>query len=130
MNDPLPPPRRTHGLARSFAFAFAGIATLITTQRNARVHVAAAVVAVTLGLWLGLGRLEWAMLTLAIAAVLVLEGLNTAIEAAVDLASPQLHPLAKRAKDVAAGMVLLAAIASLVLGVLIFGPRLLERLGG
>ena len=75
--------------------------------------------------WLRITALEWAVLVLAMALVLVLEALNTAVELTVTLASPERHPLAKAAKDVAAGMVLIAAIASVVVGVVILGPRLI-----
>jgi diacylglycerol kinase len=134
VNPPLPdpptepkPPR--HGLVRSFYFAFAGLWFLLRTQRNARIHVAVGAAACAVGLWLGITRVEWAIIVCAICGVLILEGLNTAIEAAVDLASPNVHPLAKHAKDLAAGMVLIAALGSAVLGLLILGPPLWRRLG-
>jgi diacylglycerol kinase len=100
---------------------------LFRTQRNARIHVVVGAVACALGWWLHISRLEWALVVLTIASVLILEGLNTAIEAAVDLASPDVHPLAKVAKDVDAGMVLIAAFAAVVIGVLIFAPPLAEK---
>ena len=117
------------GLVRSFYFAFAGIAYLFRTQRNAWIELAIGIVACAVAGWLGITRAEWGVLILTIACVLILEGLNTALEAAVDLASPQLHPLAKTAKDVTAGMVLIAAIASVIVGLLILGPPLWGRLG-
>ena len=75
-------------------------------------------------------QLPWGLVLLGvmIAIVLILEGLNTALEAAVDLASPRIHPLAKSAKDLAAGMVLIAALASIAVGLLILGPPLLDKL--
>lgn len=115
-------------LFASFRHAGAGLAHLLRSQRNARIQVAIAVAAVVLGAWLGLSPLEWAILVLTIALVLVLEGLNTAVELAVDLASPERHPHAKAAKDLAAGMVLLSAIASVAIGLALFGPPLLRRL--
>jgi diacylglycerol kinase len=118
-----------HGLVGSFGFAFAGIAYLFRTQRNARIHAVVAVIVCVLAAWLRVTRIEWAILILAIACVLILEGLNTALEAAVDLASPRIHPLARIAKDVTAGMVLIAAIASVLIGLLILGPPLWSRLG-
>jgi diacylglycerol kinase len=132
------PPPRLHRRARifsirvvrSFYFAAAGVAYLFRTQRNARIHASIGAAVIALAAWLGVSRVEWAILALSIAAVIILEGLNTAIEAAVDLASPQVHPLAKVAKDVAAGMVLVAAIASAVVGGLILGPSLWNRLFG
>lgn len=117
-------------IIRSFAFAFAGLAYLFRTQRNARIELAIGVLACALGAWLGIGRVEWAILVFTIALVLILEGLNTAIELAVDLASPNLHPLARSAKDLAAGMVLVASIASIAIGLLILGPLLWQRLFG
>jgi diacylglycerol kinase len=117
-------PARRHGLFRSFYFAFAGLGFLFRSQRNARIELAIGAVACGLAAWLGISRAEWAVLVFTIALVLILEGLNTAVEAAIDLASPQLHPLAKAAKDLAAGMVLIAAIASILVGLLILGPPL------
>ncbi|KPV50555.1 diacylglycerol kinase, partial [Kouleothrix aurantiaca] len=81
-------------------------------------------VAVALGLVLGLGRYEWLVLLITITMVLAAEGVNTAVEAAVDLAAPGYHPLAKIAKDVGAGTVLLTAIASVLIGLLLFLPHL------
>ena len=127
---PAGPATRRHGLIGSFRFAFAGIAHLFRTQRNARIHAVVAVIVCLLAGWLRATPTEWAILVLSIACVLILEGLNTALEAAVDLASPQIHPLAKVAKDVTAGMVLIAAIASLIVGLLILGPPLWARLAG
>lgn len=117
-------------IVRSFGFAFAGVAYLLRTQRNARIHVVAGALACWVAAWLRIGRLEWAVLVFTIALVIILEGLNTAIEAAIDLASPEVHPLAKAAKDLAAGMVLVAAIASVAVGLLILGPPLWGRLFG
>lgn len=122
--DAPPRPARRHGLVRSFYFAFAGLGFLFRSQRNARIELAIGAVACVLGAWLRISRAEWAVLVFTIALVLILEGLNTAVEAAIDLASPQRHPLAKAAKDLAAGMVLIAAIASIAVGLLILGPPL------
>jgi diacylglycerol kinase len=128
--SPPAPPRRRHGLIASFRFAFAGIGYLFRTQRNARIHAAVAVIVCLLGAWLRVTRGEWAILVLTIACVLILEGLNTALEAVVDLASPQIHPLAKIAKDVTAGTVLIAAVAAVTVGLLILGPPLWVRVAG
>ncbi|HEX8916461.1 MAG TPA: diacylglycerol kinase family protein [Humisphaera sp.] len=113
-------------VARAFRYAGAGVSYLFRTQRNARIHAVIGTAAVGLAAWLRIGRVEWAILVLTIASVIILEGLNTAIEAAVDLASPKYHPLAKVAKDVAAGMVLVAAVAAVAVGLLILGPPLWE----
>ena len=95
------------------------------TQENARIHLGATVVTVAGGVFFGISRGEWMAVVLAIGLVLTAEAFNTAIEAVVDLASPEQHPLAGRAKDVAAGAVLLAAVTAVVVGVLVFGPHLL-----
>ena len=124
----LPPSSPLSRFFRSFYFAFAGLSFLFRTQRNARVHACLGAVACALALWLHVSRVEWAVLVFTIALVLILEGLNTAVEAAIDLASPQVHPLAKAAKDLAAGMVLIAAMASVAVGLLILGPPLWRKL--
>jgi diacylglycerol kinase len=116
------------GLIRSFGFAFAGIGAMLRTQRNAQIHTAATVVVALAGLFFGASLGEWIVLILSIALVLSLEALNTALEAVVDLVSPQPHPLAKKAKDVAAGAVLIGAIGAAVIGCLIFIPKLLALL--
>jgi diacylglycerol kinase (ATP) len=110
---------------RSFKFAGAGIVTLIRTQPNARVHVVLGLLAGWLAYVLALSPLECAVLAVTIGLVLVTEAINSAIESAVDLASPSIHPLARQAKDVAAGAVLLSAVTAVVVGLALFGPRLL-----
>jgi diacylglycerol kinase len=117
-------------LLRSFGYAFAGIAYIVRTQRNARIELAIGVGAVLLALWLGLTPLEWAVLAITIALVLALEWVNTSLELAVSLASPERHPSAKAAKDVAAACVLLGAITSVVVGLLLFAPRLVSHIPG
>jgi diacylglycerol kinase len=115
---------------KSFGYALNGVAYILRTQRNARIELAVGLVAVLLGLWLGLTSLEWAVLVITIALVVVLEWVNTSLELAVSLASPERHPSAKAAKDVAAACVLLGAITSVVVGLLLFVPRLVPRLPG
>ncbi len=117
-------------MLKSFGYALHGVAYILRTQRNARIELAVALAAVVLGLWLGLTSLEWAVLAITIALVLVLEWVNTSLELAVSLASPERHPSAKAAKDVAAACVLLGAITSVVVGLLLFAPRLVPRLPG
>ena len=114
-------------LIRSFYYAFVGLGYLLRTQRNARIELSIGAVACALAAWVHISRAEWAVLVFTIALVLILEGLNTAVEAAIDLASPTFHPLAKAAKDLAAGMVLIAAMASVGVGLLILGPPLWAR---
>jgi diacylglycerol kinase len=113
------------GRLRSFGYAFSGIGTLIRSQPNARVHAAATAIVMAGGFLLGLSRLEWCVVVLTVAAVWTAEALNTALECLADAASPEFHPLVKKAKDVAAGGVLVTALGSVVVGLLVFGPRLL-----
>lgn len=121
------PPRAPSRLA-AFRFAFEGWWHVLRTQPNARIHAAFSVAVFVLGIWLGIGRLEWAILFLTVGAVWMAEFANTALEAVVDLASPELHPLAKVGKDVAAATVLVGAGTSVVVGLLVLGPPLWERL--
>jgi diacylglycerol kinase len=113
-----------HSRALSFRHAFAGWWYVIRTQRNAWIHTVVSLAVALVALWIGLSRQEWAIIILTIAAVWTAEILNTALEAVVDLASPQHHPLAKVGKDVGAAAVLIAAAASVVVGLLILGPPL------
>jgi diacylglycerol kinase (ATP) len=128
-----PPPRRRidrgmRSLIAAFGYAFAGVWYMISTQRNAQIHTLIAACAVALGLTLGLERWEWLSLVLVITMVLAAEGVNTAVEAAVDVATSVHHPLAKVAKDVAAGTVLICAIAAVIVGCIVFLPHLLSML--
>lgn len=107
---------------RSFVYALRGVRTLIFSQPNARIHALATLLAVGVGLAADLGRLEWALVILAIVGVWGAEALNTALELLCDVASPDFHPLVEKAKDIAAGAVLMAALGAAVLGVLVFGP--------
>lgn len=118
---------RSRNLFDSFRFAGAGLWYSLRTQRNMRIHLLIAVGVVTLGLALGLSRVEWAILMLTIGFVLVSELLNTVAEALVDLISPTYHPRAKIVKDVTAAVVLLGAIISVIVGLLILGPPLWQR---
>jgi len=119
---------RSANLLDSFRYAFAGIDHVLRSQRNARIHLAVATTVVIVGLFFRLSRWEWVVIILTIGFVLVSEVLNTVVEAAVDLASPEVHPLARIAKDTAAGAVLLAAATAVIIGLLILGPHLLEWL--
>src|SRR5579884_1154189 len=119
---PASPSRAT--FLRSFVHAWDGIVYAFLTQRNARVHLAAAIGATALGIVLRLSAVEFALIALAIMAVMAAEMINTVVEALVDLVTSDYHPLARVAKDVAAGAVLLCAIFSVVIGLLVFGPHL------
>jgi diacylglycerol kinase (ATP) len=114
--------------ARSFRFAFAGWWFVLRTQRNAWIHAVISVAVIILALWLGLGRRDWVLLVLAITLVWTAELINTALEAVVDLASPDDHRLARIGKDVGAAAVLIASCAAVIIGILILGPPLIDRL--
>lgn len=109
---------------RSMGYAFEGIWYGISTQRNMKIHLTVAPIVLILGAIVSITWVEWCIIILVIAAVMSLELVNTAIEALVDLESPHYHPLAKVAKDVAAGAVLIMAIASIFIGCIIIMPKL------
>lgn len=111
------------GRLRSVRYAVRGVAIMIRSQHNAWLHAVATAGVVALGLATGLSAAEWCWIVLAIMAVWIAEGLNTAFEFLTDVASPTFHPIAGKAKDVAAGAVLLAAIGAAIIGALVFGPR-------
>ncbi|MCM3091422.1 MULTISPECIES: diacylglycerol kinase family protein [unclassified Cytobacillus] len=115
---------RKHSVLKSFAFAFSGIRTALFNERNLQIHLAVAVAVIFFGGYFGISRLEWIIIILAIGGMLSLELLNTAIERAVDLATEDYHPLAKQAKDIAAGAVLVFAIVSIIVGGIIFLPKI------
>ena len=128
MAEPTAPrPGRLRRRVASFGHAFRGIAVALGSEVHLRFHAAATVAALGLGLYVGLGRLEWALVALAIGAVWSAELLNTAVEALTDLVSPDYHALAGKAKDVAAGAVLVVALGALAVGLLVFGPPLWAR---
>ncbi|GAB4150457.1 MAG: diacylglycerol kinase [Candidatus Promineifilaceae bacterium] len=117
-----------HSRARSFSYAFQGWAYVLRTQRNAWIHAFVTLVVLALAFWLRLPRVEWAILLLTLMAVWMAELINTALESVVDLTMPDPHPLAKIAKDVAAAAVLVGALAAVLIGLLILGPPLWQRL--
>jgi len=116
-------------LIRSFGYAFAGIGHGLQTQANLRIHILAAAGVIIAGLLLQLSTIEWAVLVVTIMIVMSAELFNSAIEAAVDRVGSEPHPLSKVAKDMAAGAVLIAALGAVIVGLLIFGPRLLAVIG-
>ena len=125
MTEPDPSQRPTLvRCLRSFGPAFAGLRHLVATQPNARVHLGFAVLAVGLGFWFRSPAGEWVAVILCIGLVLMAEAFNTALEALADAVHPERHPLVGQAKDCAAAAVLASALASAVIGVILFGPRL------
>lgn len=113
---------------RAFRYAFQGWGYVLRTQRNMWIHSLIAAVVFVLGLWLKLSLQDWAIITLTAALVFIAEFINTSIEAIVDLATEEHHPLAKIGKDVGAAAVLVAALAAVIVGFLILGPPLWLRL--
>jgi diacylglycerol kinase (ATP) len=114
--------------AHSFRYAFSGWWFVIRTQRNAWIHAVISIAVIIVSFWLGLGERDWAVIVVAIAMVWTAEFLNTALEAVVDLASPEQNKLARVGKDVGAAAVLIAAGSAALIGFLILGPPLWQRL--
>lgn len=114
---------------RSFGYAFRGIGMLFG-QPNACIHAAVTAVVILCGLWLGLAAWEWSVVALCIGGVLMAEAFNTAIEALCDKVSPDYDPLIGRAKDLAAGAVLLFVIAAVVAGLVVFLPKFMALCKG
>lgn len=116
-------------LYKSFGYAFQGIFNTIRTERNIKIHCVAAILVTIFGIWLQISKTEWMICFILFGLILALELVNTAVEATVDLFTEERKPLAKKAKDAAAGAVLVAAIFATVIGILIFIPKLLEVAG-
>ena len=113
---------RISALVKSFYYAISGLLTALRLGRNIKVHCLAALVVIVAGMIVGLHLIEWAILVVMIAQVMTAELINSALEFVVDLVSPHYHTLAKYAKDIAAGAVLLSASAAIIVGGLIFWP--------
>ena len=110
----------------SFKYAFKGIATLFKSEINARIHLIFTILVIPMGFYFQVAHWEWCILILCIVLVLSAEAVNTAIEKLTDLVSPNYHPLAGQAKDVAAAAVLFLAIGAAIIGLLIFIPKISE----
>jgi diacylglycerol kinase (ATP) len=119
--------RRAPTIFDSFNYAFEGIIHVLRTQRNLRIHFAIAVLVLVLALVVNVTKLELIVLLIAIAFVLIAEMLNTAIEAAIDIATTSFDPMAKLAKDIAAGAVLIASVNALAVGYLVFSNKIADR---
>jgi len=120
-------PRRAPSLIESFNYAFEGIIHVLRTQRNMRIHFAVALAVLIAGLAVDVSRLELIALLLAIAFVLIAEMINTALEAAIDVATTSFDPMAKLAKDIAAGAVLIATVNAIAIGYLVFSGQVANR---
>jgi diacylglycerol kinase (ATP) len=118
--------RRTPAVLQSFNWAFEGVIHVLRTERNMRIHFALATAVLILAFSYGVTKLELMALLVAISFVLIAEMVNTAIEATIDLATTSFDPLAKMAKDIAAGAVLIASVNAVVIGYLVFADRLTE----
>ena len=118
------PPFTFQARASSFVYAFQGIKLLLLREHNAWLHIVAGTVACALGWWLGISRAEWCLVAFAIGEVLAAEAFNTAIEILADAVSPGQNPAVGRAKDLAAGGVLLTSLAAAAVGLMIFLPKL------
>lgn len=113
----------------SLGYALAGWLYMLRRQKNTRIMSVASLVVMGLALWLRIGAVEMALIIVTITIVWLAEFVNAGIEAAVDLASPEIHPMAKVGKDVASAAVLLGVVASVLVGILLLGPPLLLKLG-
>lgn len=111
---------------RSFGFALRGLGFVVRTQPNARIHLAAAAAVVLAGLGFGIAREDWLWIASAIALVWFAEATNTAFEHLCDAVSPEFHPAVEKAKDVAAGAVLICAGYAVVVGLFVFVPQLAD----
>lgn len=119
---------KTQALSKSFANAINGIFLFISHDRNGKIHMVIAAIVVIAGLFFRVNNIEWAILLLCISIVVGLEMINHAIENVCDVVHENLHPLVKTAKDVAAGAVLWSVIISVIIGVLIFLPKIMSSL--
>ena len=119
--------RRGPSILESFNFAFEGVIHVLRTQRNMRIHFASAAIVLIAAVAVGVGRLELMALLLAISFVLIAEMINTALEAGIDVATTSFDPLAKLAKDIAAGAVLIATVNAVAVGYLVFSDKIVNR---
>jgi undecaprenol kinase len=109
-------------LWKSFSFALSGIQTALLTERNMRIHLLVSIVVIGCSIFFSISKLEWLFVIVAIGGIFSLEMMNSAIERVVDLITAEYHPLAKQAKDLAAGAVFIYAVITVVIGIIIFIP--------
>ena len=110
--------------------AVCGVVYALASQRNMKIHLIAALLVVAAGLFLGLNRVEWSVIILTVTAVWAAEIMNTSLEKVVDLLSPQYNVVAGRAKNISAAAVLVTALGAVLVGIMIFGPRIIQWLEG
>jgi undecaprenol kinase len=118
--------RKPIPLMKSFSFAINGIRLAIKQERNIRIHLSVSIVVFVAGIAFSISTVQWLFVLFAIGGMIALELMNTAIERLVDLVTLEFHPLAKQAKDLAAGAVFCYAIMSVIIGIIIFGPYILR----
>jgi len=116
------------GRVRSFRCAIRGLRVMIVSQHNAWIHALATIIVLLVSGYFPLTRAEWCWIIVAIVSVWTAEALNTAFEFLTNVASPEFHPLAEKAKDVAAGAVLITAIGSALIGLIVFGPYVIATI--
>ena len=117
--------KKKQRLAKSFYYAIEGILYVVKNERNMQIHTAVAIFAVIAGCWFRISVHDWIVISITIGGVFSLELINTAIEKTIDLITESHHPLAKIAKDAAAGAVLIYAVVSVIVGILIFSKYIL-----
>ena len=120
----IPPKFSILARGQSFSHAFRGLRFMLRSQHNAWLHMVASIAVCLVSVGLRISRIEWCLIILAMMAVWTAEAFNTALECLTDLASPGHHSLAGKAKDVAAGAVLIAAVSAVVIGALVFIPHI------
>lgn len=119
---------KSKNVISSFKYAFQGMFSALKTERNLKIHVTIMILVIIAGIVLKISKIEWIICIILFGLVIGGEMLNSAIETVVDIAMPDINPKAKFAKDTAAGAVLVLAIASAIIGFMIFGPKLIALL--
>jgi len=111
-------------IIKSFGYAIRGVLRLMKEERNAKIHAVAALSVIGAGFYFNINLLEWTMIVIAIALVIITEAVNTVLENLLDHIHPERHPTVGKIKDMAAGAVLIAALAAFIIGLLVFLPKL------
>ncbi|WP_442595009.1 diacylglycerol kinase family protein [Neobacillus sp. D3-1R] len=124
MNTDLKDKQRKYRMSQTFKFAIEGMITCVIQERNFRIHIFISILVIAAAILLSISKTEWILILIAIGGMMVLEMMNSAIERVVDLVTNEYHPLAKQAKDIAAGAVLIYALLSVIIGIMIFGPKI------